>query len=82
VAGGWGRLRNEELHNLHVSIYIIKMVNSRSMRWARLVARTEETEKCKKKKKRSENLKGRDNSEDLGIDGRILEWEGEYGRKF
>jgi hypothetical protein len=29
VAGGWIRLHNEELHNLNVSPYIIKMMKSR-----------------------------------------------------
>jgi len=33
VAGGWRRLRNEELHNLYGSPYIIRVTKSRRMRW-------------------------------------------------
>jgi hypothetical protein len=33
VAGGWRRLHNEELHNLHSSPNIIRMVKSRRRRW-------------------------------------------------
>jgi hypothetical protein len=39
VAGGWRRLRNEELHNLYVSPSIIKVTKSRRMRWVGHVAR-------------------------------------------
>jgi hypothetical protein len=31
VVGGWGRLHNEELHNLCSSLNIIKVIKSRSM---------------------------------------------------
>jgi hypothetical protein len=34
VAGGWRRLHNEELHNLYVSQNIIRVIKSRSIRWA------------------------------------------------
>jgi len=33
VAGGWRRLHNEELRNLYASPIIIRMIESRSMRW-------------------------------------------------
>jgi hypothetical protein len=33
VAGGWRRLHNEELHNLHASLNIIKVIKSR-ITWA------------------------------------------------
>jgi hypothetical protein len=36
---GWGKLYNEELHNLYASPSIIRMMKSRRMRWARHVAR-------------------------------------------
>jgi hypothetical protein len=39
VTGGWRKLHNEELHNLYSSPSIIKMITSRSMRWAGHVAR-------------------------------------------
>jgi hypothetical protein len=32
VTGGWRKLQNEELHNLHSSPSIIRMRNSRRMR--------------------------------------------------
>jgi hypothetical protein len=38
VAGGWRKLHNEELHKLHPSPSIIRMINSRKMRWAGHVA--------------------------------------------
>jgi hypothetical protein len=39
VTGGWRKLHNEELHNLHFSPAIIRMTKSRRMRWAEHVAR-------------------------------------------
>jgi hypothetical protein len=39
VTGGWRILHNEELRNLHSSPSIIRMIKSRSMRWAGHVAR-------------------------------------------
>jgi hypothetical protein len=38
VTGGWRKLPNEELHNLHSSPSIITMIKSRRMRWAGHVA--------------------------------------------
>jgi hypothetical protein len=34
----WGKLHNEERHNLYSSPHIIKMIKSRAMRWAGHVA--------------------------------------------
>jgi hypothetical protein len=34
VIGGWRKLHNEELHNLHCSPDIIRMIKSRRMGWA------------------------------------------------
>jgi hypothetical protein len=39
VMGGWRKLHNEELHNLYCSPSIIRMIESRRMRWAGHVAR-------------------------------------------
>jgi hypothetical protein len=39
VTGDWRKLHNEELHNLYSSPSIIRMINSRRMRWAGHVAR-------------------------------------------
>jgi hypothetical protein len=36
--GGWRKLHNEELHNLHVSPSIIRVIKPRRMRWAGNVA--------------------------------------------
>jgi hypothetical protein len=45
LAGGWRRLHNEELHKLYASPDIIKVINSRRMKWAGKVARMT-AEKC------------------------------------
>jgi hypothetical protein len=37
--GGWRKLHNEELHNFYSSASIIRVIKSRRMRWAGLVAR-------------------------------------------
>jgi hypothetical protein len=39
MTGGWRKLHNEELHNLYSSTSIIRMIKSRSIRWAWHVAR-------------------------------------------
>jgi hypothetical protein len=39
VTGGWGKLHNEELHNLYSSPSVIRMINSKRMRLAGHVAR-------------------------------------------
>jgi hypothetical protein len=38
VAGGWGRLHNEELHNLYTTPNNIRMIKSSGMRWVGHVA--------------------------------------------
>jgi hypothetical protein len=40
VTGGWRKLHNEEINNLNSSPSIIRIIKSRSMRWAAYVART------------------------------------------
>jgi hypothetical protein len=39
MTGGWRKLHNEELHNLYSSPSIIRIIESRRMRWAGHVAR-------------------------------------------
>jgi hypothetical protein len=41
VTGGWRKLHNEELHNLHSFPSIIRMIKSMRMRWEGHVARME-----------------------------------------
>jgi hypothetical protein len=38
VTGGWRKLQNEDLHNLHSSPSIIRIIRSRRMRWAGNIA--------------------------------------------
>jgi hypothetical protein len=46
VTGGWTKLHNEELHNLHFSPSIIRMIKSRRMSWTGHVARMGEKRKA------------------------------------
>jgi hypothetical protein len=39
VTGGWRKLHNEELHNLYSSPSIIRMIETRRVRWAGHIAR-------------------------------------------
>jgi hypothetical protein len=39
VTRGWRKLHNDELHDLYFSAIIIRMIKSRSMRWAGHVTR-------------------------------------------
>jgi hypothetical protein len=40
--GSWGKLHNDELHNLYSSPNIVRVIKSRRMRWAGHVARMRE----------------------------------------
>jgi hypothetical protein len=46
VTGGLRKLHNEELHNLYSLPSIIRMIQSRMMRWTGHVARIEGKEEC------------------------------------
>jgi hypothetical protein len=73
VSGRWRRLHNEELHNLHDLLNIIRVIELRRMRWVGRIARTEEI-------RDAYNIligkpEGKNHLEDPGIDGKIiLEW--------
>jgi hypothetical protein len=45
VAGGWRRLHSKELHNLYASLNIIRVTESRRMRWAGHVTLVQEMRK-------------------------------------
>jgi hypothetical protein len=53
MVGGWRKLYNEELHKLHFSPNIIRMINSRRMKW------TEHVEHVRKKRNADRILVGR-----------------------
>jgi hypothetical protein len=68
----WRRPQNEDGRNLYDSSNIVRVIKSRSMRLAGHVARTGETGNTMFW---LENMKGKDNLEDIGVDGSIiLEW--------
>jgi 5-methylcytosine-specific restriction endonuclease McrA len=66
VARSDRRLHNEELHNLYTSQNIIRVTKRKVMNWTGHVARVRET----RTKFLSENVKQRDQSEDLGQIGK------------
>jgi hypothetical protein len=68
VAGGWRRLHNEELLSLYASPNFVRVIKSRRIVWAAHVVSTGEMKNAYKIL--SENLKERDHSEDLSVDGR------------
>jgi hypothetical protein len=72
VVGDWGNPHNEELHNLHSSLSIIRMIKPRRIRWTGHVA-------CMGRSGMHtrfvwENQKERDHYEDLDVGGRILKY--------
>jgi hypothetical protein len=77
VTGGWRRLHKEELHNLYTSQSIIRVKKSRRMRWARHAACMGEMKNIYKIL--VGNLKGRNLSEYLGVDG-SGSWGNRVGR--
>jgi hypothetical protein len=69
VAGGWRKLHNEELRNLCTSPDIIRVIKSSTVKWVRHVARMGEKRNADIS---AVNLKGRDYSQNLRVDGRII----------
>jgi hypothetical protein len=70
VAGGCGKLHNEEVHSLYSSPNIIRTIKSRRIGWAGHVASMDRREFCTKFL--LESLRGRDHSKDVDVDGSIL----------
>jgi hypothetical protein len=46
MVGGWGKVHNEELHNLYSSPDIIRLIKSRRIRWAGYAAHMEKINAC------------------------------------
>jgi hypothetical protein len=46
IIGGWGKLRNGDLHDLYSSPDVIRVIKPRTTWWARNVARTREKKSC------------------------------------
>jgi hypothetical protein len=73
MTGGWRKLHNEELHNLHSSPSIVKIMKSRRMRWTGHVAQIGKS--GMHIGYLLESQKERDHWEDQDIDGStILKW--------
>jgi hypothetical protein len=70
VLEGWRRLHNEKFHNLYTSPNIVRVIKTRRMRWEGHVACIEKIRNAYKIL--VENLKGRDHSKNLGINGKIM----------
>jgi hypothetical protein len=69
VAGNWKRLHNVELRNLNASPNIIRVKKLWRMTWPMHVARMGEMGNARFW---PESLKGRDHSEDLGVDWKVI----------
>jgi hypothetical protein len=68
VAGGWRSLHNEELHNLHNSLRIIKMIKSRKMRWGHVARLGGVRNAYRVMGGKSEG----DNLEHFAVDGKVI----------
>jgi hypothetical protein len=73
LAGAWRRQSNGEFHNLYASPNIFRVIKSRGMTLTGHVARMGESKMHTKLW--SEKMNGREHSEYIGIEGKIiLEW--------
>jgi hypothetical protein len=68
VTGKWRKLNNEELNGLYCSPNIVRVITSRTVRWAGHAARMGELFTGFW----WENLRERDHQGDPGVDGRII----------
>jgi hypothetical protein len=81
---GWGKLRNEKLHNLYSSPVIIRMTKLRRMRWAGHVTRMGEKRNAyrllvgKPEGKRPLGRQRRRCVDDIKMELRVMGWE-RYG---
>jgi hypothetical protein len=66
----WGKLHNEELHDLYSSPTIVRVIKSRIIRWSEHIARMGRGEACTGVWRG--NLRERDHWGDPGVDGRII----------
>jgi hypothetical protein len=66
VTGEWRKLHNEELYDQYSSAYIVRVIESRRMRWAGHVARVGNTRLWRRDPREREHLEG------LGVDGRTI----------
>ena len=70
VTEEWRKLHNDELNDLYCSLNFIRVMKSRTMKWAGHVARMRERRGAYSVL--SGNLRERDHFEDVGLDGRLI----------
>jgi hypothetical protein len=70
AAGGWRNCILRKIYNLYASLNIIRVIKSRRMGWSRQVAHMGELGSAYKII--VGKPKGKNHSEDLGVDGKII----------